>query len=63
MHTTSTSNVVGWIIAVCGVICFLAAVTGVVCLAFAPATRTLTDIAESLHDTYYIVHRSRVVVL
>ena len=55
-------NVIAWTLAVTGGISFVASLGGVVCLLIAPEARMMS-VETSLHDTYYVIAQSRMLLL
>ena len=62
MTQTSLLNFLAWLLAVIGCIGFLAAGVAIVYVALMPSQGPSSEIAASLHDTYYIVHRSKMII-
>ena len=59
MSHTAVANIVAWVLATIGCGCFIVAGIGVAFFLIAPDQRGNSEIAASLHDTYYIIHRGR----
>ena len=62
MSQISLLNFLAWLLAVIGCIGFLAAGVAIVYVALMPSQGPSGEIAASLHDTYYIVHRSKMII-
>ncbi len=62
MNHSALTNLVAWCLTVCGCAAFLVAGIGIVFALISPDQGPNSEVAASLHDTYYIIHRSRSVV-